>query len=57
MANTITIDKDKLVEIICDAVMSEIGVDHNKGYDVADKVIDEIDKIPSAQPYGAESVD
>ena len=45
MANTITIDKDKLVEIICEAVMSEIGADHNQGYDVADKVIDELDKL------------
>lgn len=44
MINTITIDKDKLIEIICEAVMSEIGADLNQSYDVADKVIDEIEK-------------
>lgn len=43
MEKTITIDKDKLVEIICEAVMSEIGANLNQSYDVADKVIDKIE--------------
>ena len=43
MEKTITIDKDKLVEIIYEAVMSEIGANLNQSYDVADKVIDKIE--------------
>ena len=42
MGDTITIDKDRLIEIICEAVMSEIGTDLNQGYDVSDKVIEKI---------------